>query len=111
MKTITITVMATIFGLLISCGVDKSNSTLSKVQNEIIDKADILTSKQEDSVSQVIRRLREDIGSEIAVLTIDSLGGQNLEQFSLRMADSLRIGRATHNDGQYHYLTGKQGLK
>lgn len=87
-----------IFGLLFSCGVDKPN-TSSIVHNEIIDEADILTIKQEDSISQVIRRLREDTGSEISVLTIDSLGVESLENFSLRMADSLKLGRETHNDG------------
>lgn len=91
MKTITRTAIVAIFGLYISCGVDKPNTSFSKVPNEIIDKADILTIKQKRSVSQVIRSLREEIGSEIAILTIDSLGGENLEEFSLKMADSLNL--------------------
>ena len=99
MQTLISTTTVLIFGLLFSCGADKANNTFSKVENGIIDKADILTIKQEDSVSQVIKKLKDDIGSEIAVLTIDSLGEKNLEQFSLRMADSLKLGRATHNDG------------
>jgi uncharacterized membrane protein YgcG len=99
MQTVTSTTTVIIFGLLFSCGVDKPNTTFSKVRNEVIDKADILTIKQEDSVSQVIRTLRNDIGCEIAVLTIDSLGDKPVEEFSLRMADSLNLGRATHNDG------------
>jgi uncharacterized protein len=88
-----------ILGLVVSCGVDRPNTSLSKEQDQIIDNADILTPAQEDSVSQIIKALREDIGSEIVVLTIDSLGKKNLEQFSFKVADSLRLGRSTHHDG------------
>jgi uncharacterized protein len=65
----------------------------------IIDNADILTEVQEDSIVEVIKKLRLEVGSEIAVLTIDSLGARKLEEFSLSMADSLKVGRASHNDG------------
>lgn len=99
MQTIISTTSVVVFALLFSCGVDRPNTTASKLHNGVIDKADILTVAQEDSVSQVIMRLREDIGSEIAVLTIDSVGDEKLEAFSFRMANSLALGRTTHNDG------------
>lgn len=85
--------------LLLSCSVERTNGNFAKLQSGILDNADILTNSQEDSISRVIVALKESVGPELAVVTIDSLGKNRLEDFSLKMADSLRLGRASHNDG------------
>jgi uncharacterized membrane protein YgcG len=85
--------------LVSSCGANKAASDNVKIENRIFDNAHILTDVQEDSVFGLIQKLENDIGSQIAVLTIDSLREEKLEDFSLRTARDLRIGRATHNDG------------
>lgn len=65
----------------------------------VIDSANILSIQQEDSIVMLIKALEKDIGSQIGVLTIDSLQGERIEEYSFRTASALRLGRATHDDG------------
>ena len=65
----------------------------------VMDSANILSIHEEDSIAMLTQALENDIGSQIAVLTIDSLQGERIETYSLRTANSLGLGRATHNDG------------
>ncbi len=85
--------------LLLSCVSEKANNAFSKIESGILDRAELLTAAQEDSISSLIQGLKRDVGSEVFVLTVNTLAYEKLEELSLRMADSLRIGRSTHNDG------------
>lgn len=95
-----IRITAIIFiGLTASCNNDKPTAEGLKIEHRILDRANLLTEDQEDSVFGLIRNLEEEIGSQIAILTIETLGEQKLEEFSLKMAGTLGLGRKTHNDG------------
>lgn len=85
--------------LMVSCNTNKKTETESQIENRIIDNSYLLTQPQRDSILAIIDKLDESIGSQIAILTIDTLGGEKLEEFSLRMAGKLRLGRPIHNDG------------
>jgi uncharacterized protein len=85
--------------LLLACNNDKQAGKSLKIEDRILDRADLLTKSQEDSVFSLIKNLEQEIGSQIAVLTIDSLGGQKIEEYSLQMTENLGLGRSTHNDG------------
>jgi len=99
MQTIFKLATVILVGLIISCETDKKTETSSNNGHRIIDNSYILTKSQKDSIETLIKKLDQEIGSQIAVLTIDTLGKENLEDFSLRMAEELRLGRSTHNDG------------
>jgi uncharacterized membrane protein YgcG len=88
-----------LIGLVISCNTDKKVQTSSKIENRIIDNSYLLTKSQKDSIETLIKKLDQKIGSQIVILTIDTIGTEKLEDFSLRMARELRLGRSTHNDG------------
>ena len=77
----------------------KQREAESPLTDVVMDRASLLNAVQYDSIAAVIHELKQDVGSEIVVLTVSSLNGQQLEQFSFRMADSLGVGRSTHNDG------------
>ena len=86
-------------GLLTMCGPQKSADRTVNRDSRIFDRADLMMPQQEDSVFSLISTLEADIGSQIGVLTIPSLKGKSIEQFSIAVADSLRLGRPTYNDG------------
>jgi uncharacterized membrane protein YgcG len=88
-----------LIGLFVSCNSDKTGKTSSKNEYRIIDNSYLLTDIQKDSIETLIKNLEREIGSQILILTIDTLGTEKLENFSLRMAQELRLGRSTHNDG------------
>jgi uncharacterized membrane protein YgcG len=87
------------FGLLISCSREKPAEERLRSRRVIIDNAYLLTEAQKDSISHLILTLEKKIGSQIAIVTIVSLDGQKIEDFSLATCERLRLGRSTHNDG------------
>jgi len=46
-----------------------------------------------------LKKLESDIGSQVVILTIDSLSGASIEEYSLQVAECWMIGRAGYNDG------------
>ena len=70
-----------------------------KIDKRIFDTANLLSDEQEDSIFQLINDLENEIGPQIAIVTIDSLDGQNLNTFSFRTSSKLKLGRADFDDG------------
>lgn len=63
------------------------------------DLADILTDDQESNLRELLKSLEDSIGSQLAILTIDSLGEFTIEEYSIQVAESWQIGRANYDDG------------
>ena len=88
----------TFLGLVISCNTPKENRSVDAREN-IFDHASLLTVQQKDSIAELIRGLEKRIGSQIAIFTIDTLNGENINEFSLRTAEKLHLGRPKFDDG------------
>lgn len=80
--------------IFISCG----DTKLTK-EMRIYDEANLLTDAQEDSIFTLIQNLDSEIGSQIAVVTIDTLIGTSINEYSMKKAEQLRLGRKEQNDG------------
>lgn len=65
----------------------------------VMDEAHILTNEEIGRLNGQIADLEQDIGSQIGILTIESLGGEKIEAYSLRMANQWGIGRKDYDDG------------
>ena len=63
------------------------------------DLAGVLSTASEDRIEQRLAQLEAAEGSQIAVLTIPSLEGEPLEDYSLRVAETWQLGRAGDDDG------------
>ena len=63
------------------------------------DLADILSAPAEERISQRLANLEDAAGTQVAVLTVPSLEGESLEDFSLRVAETWALGRADEDDG------------
>lgn len=89
-----------ILGGLTSCDrkVDQKVSEL-EVKSRIFDNADLLTKEQEDDLFRLIQSLENEIGSQIAIMTVVSLEGQPIEEYSLKIFERLGLGRAKFDDG------------
>lgn len=82
---------------LFSC--HKPDKFRPTVANTIYDSAGLLTKQQTDSIFGLINDLNSDVGSEIVLITIDTLAGQTIEDYSIGQAERLRIGRDKYRDG------------
>jgi uncharacterized protein len=98
MKVILIVSTAIFLGLIISCNNSKDNKSVD-ARESIFDHASLLTIQQKDTIAELIKGLEKGVGSQIAIFTIDSLKGESINEFSLRTAEELRLGRAKYDDG------------
>ena len=76
--------------------VDKELPPLSAYVN---DYARVLTQAQQDTLNTRLAALEDSVGSQLVILTVDSLGGHTIEEYSLRVAEHYGIGRADYDDG------------
>jgi uncharacterized protein len=53
----------------------------------------------EDGLEDRLRRLEEETGAQVAVLTIGSLEGDPIEDFTMRVVETWKLGRAGVDDG------------
>lgn len=63
------------------------------------DYADLISPAAETRIGELLAKLEQDEGAQVAVLTIDSLQGEQLEEYSLRVAETWALGRADQDDG------------
>ncbi len=98
MRIIFIITVLAVLVLAISCNNEKDKKTF-ETRECIFDHARLLTVQQKDSLSALIRGLEKTIGSQIAILTIESLNGESINEFSLRTFEKLHLGRAKFDDG------------
>jgi uncharacterized membrane protein YgcG len=69
------------------------------VHNYVVDNALLLTHPQMDSLDAEIHELEKSIGSQLAIVIIESLKGQKIEEYTLETANKWKLGRAKYDDG------------
>lgn len=95
MRTI-LTAFVLFLGLVSCSNLEKFRPT---IENTIYDSAKLLSKVQTDSIFELINNLNKKVGSQMAVITIDTLNGQRINDYSLRQAERLKIGRPSFDDG------------
>ncbi|MBQ9494815.1 MAG: YgcG family protein [Treponema sp.] len=65
----------------------------------VIDNANIISSAEKQELVSYLASLENTTGIQIAVLTIPSLEGESLEQFSMRVVEQWQLGQAKEDNG------------
>jgi uncharacterized protein len=78
--------------------------------DRVLDRANLLSQPAEDSIFSVIQDLENNVGPQIAVLTIESLNGEGIKEFSLRTANEMNLGRKFVRDGLLLTFALEEGL-
>jgi uncharacterized protein len=69
------------------------------LEGRVNDLAGMLDAGAEERLERKLAELEREKGSQVAVLTVPSLDGDNLEDFSIRVVDTWQLGRAGVDDG------------
>jgi len=69
------------------------------LSDRIVDEAGLIDSPTRERIESDLEALEEETGAQVAVLTVESLEGDSLEEFSLRVAETWGLGRAGEDDG------------
>lgn len=83
---------------VISTAVSFARSVPS-LSGPVVDAANLLSVEQEETLDAELRSIYENDGPQIAVLTIKSLEGEDLEDYSMKVCESWKLGAADRDDG------------
>lgn len=76
----------------------KDSDGLYHFSSYVMDTANVLGRRGPELESKLVQ-LEKDTGMEVAVLTVQSLGGADIESFSMRYAEKWKIGSKTKDNG------------
>ena len=65
----------------------------------VVDNADILSPSTEETITTLLTVHEEATSNQIAVLTVPSLGGETIEGYSIRVAETWGLGTAENDNG------------
>src|SRR5215467_11589805 len=93
--------IALLIGLLLVLGQAKPSSALQvpPLRGRVNDLARLLSQEQSIRLEEQLTRFEQQTGHQIAVLTIPSLEGDALEDFSIRVAEAWKIGQKGFDNG------------
>lgn len=89
-------------GALLLAAVFVSPSSALEVpylSGRVVDLAGIIPEATEERIEAKSRQLEERTGAQVAVLTVSSLEGQSLEDFTVRVVDEWQLGQAGQDNG------------
>ena len=69
------------------------------LSGRIVDEAELVPPEIEARLTLRLEALEKETGAQVAVLTVESLEGEALEDFSLRVVETWKLGRAEADDG------------
>lgn len=69
------------------------------LSGRVSDQAQMLTEEGIARITQTLAGLEADTGAQVAILTLPSLEGESLEDYSLRVAETWALGQAGKDDG------------
>jgi len=79
-----------------------------RLQGRVNDDAHLLTPNQAAALEEKLRAYEEKTTNQIVLLTLPSLEGESLEDFSIRVARSWQLGQAKRNNGVLIFIAAKE---
>lgn len=70
-----------------------------ELTERVVDNAKIISSQDKAEISSYLQNLEESTGIQIAVLTVKSLGGESLEDFSMKVCETWQLGQKGKDNG------------
>jgi uncharacterized protein len=89
-------IFAVVFCLHVPAFADPAIPSFS---SPVVDSADVLSAEAAQNLSATLQRLRSENGSQYAVLTIPSLDGWAIEDYSIKVAEKWQMGSKEKDDG------------
>ena len=69
------------------------------LSGRVVDTADLLPPADEQRIAARLETLERETGAQVVVLTVPTLGGNPLEDYALKVAETWKLGRKGVDDG------------
>ena len=93
--------------LIVACQKKEDTSAQTSIRNGVIDSTSLLSNDQKNDLEGLIQKLENETGSQVAIVIIDTLGGKNIKEVSLTVAENLNLGREKYRDGLLIFVVYK----
>ena len=80
------------------------------LSGRVVDNADLIPDDAQQRIQQKLAAYEQQTGSQIAVLTVESLEGESLEDYSIRVAETWKLGQKGKDNGVL-FLISEQDRK
>ncbi len=94
MKKIILILILFVFSIIALFSLD-----VPKLKARVNDNANVITSNDERKLEALLQDVEAKTSSQVALLTISSLQGENLEDYSMRVAQSWKLGQKEFDNG------------
>ena len=88
-----------VMALFLAAGPALSALDVPALTGRVNDYADMMSASAEQSIAQKLEALETSDSTQVVVLTVASLDGENIEGFSIRVAEAWKIGTAENDNG------------
>ncbi|QTQ13044.1 TPM domain-containing protein [Treponema parvum] len=88
-----------ILTLFIFTSVHAKENSIPKMEGAVTDTANILTATAKEKMSSYLNNVNEKTGIQVALLTVKSLNGEEIESFSMRVAENWKLGQKEKDNG------------
>lgn len=85
--------------LLALCAFNAAALKVPPLQKRVNDRANLLSSSTAAELEQYLAAVEQSTGVQIALLTIDSLEGEALESYSIKVVENWKLGQAGKDNG------------
>lgn len=85
--------------LLLGVGTAAAQPAVPPLTDRVVDRADLLSNAAEQTLIERLAAHETETGNQIAVLTVESLDGVPIEQYSLEVAREWALGQADDDNG------------
>ena len=76
-----------------------SDQPIPELSGRVVDETGLLTRAEQNTLELKLDRLERDQGSQVAVLIVNSTKPESIAQYSIRVAEQWKLGRADVDDG------------
>ena len=70
-----------------------------ELNGRVNDLGNMLSWQNEDDLTELLNRIEDSSGAQIAILTVKSTSPETIEEYSIRVAEEWQLGRAQYDDG------------
>ena len=91
--------VAVLLAIALMAGLVLAQAEVPKLMGHINDYADLLDERQGAELEQALAQFESQSSTQVVLLTVPSLEGENIEGFSIRVADAWKIGQAGKDNG------------
>lgn len=79
-----------------------------ELSDRVTDLADVLSGATRNTLRERFEKLEEETGAQIAFLSVPSLNGENLEAYSIKVAETWGLGREDVDDGLLIFIAKQE---